>query len=142
VRIMLTDRFTGAFFVCFGLLLYAVIIPWQIETVDYGWLKPRTLPRILAIILVLCGAVLVLRPVGDASPGSTHWDRAVLFAAVLFLGLVVMSYVGFVYTAPVMALILMWLAHERRWLWLALGSVGMPALIWLVVAVLLGRPLP
>lgn len=139
---MMTDRILGLVVIGFALLLYLVIIPWQVETVDYGWLKPRTLPRIVAVGLGLCGIALVLRPVGDASPARLYWGRAGLFAAVLIAGLVAMRSVGFVYAAPPLALALMWLAHERRWHWLALGAVGMPALIWLVVAVLLERPLP
>lgn len=139
---MVTDRILGLVVVAFALLLYLVIVPWQVETVEYGWLKPRTLPRIVAVVLGLCGVALMLRPSGDASPGLLHWSRAALFAAVLVAGLWGMRLVGFVYVAPVMALALMWLAHERRWLWLGLGAVAMPALIWVVVALLLGRPLP
>ncbi|WP_137700147.1 tripartite tricarboxylate transporter TctB family protein [Marimonas lutisalis] len=139
---MATDRYTGLFFILFGVVLYAVIVPWQAETVEYGWLRPRTLPRVLAVVLVLCGLALVWRPVGDARPGNLHWGRAIAFAAVLVGGLVLMTRLGFVWTAPVMALALMWLAHERRALWLVLGVVGMPALIWFTVAIMLERPLP
>ncbi|MCF3594539.1 tripartite tricarboxylate transporter TctB family protein [Rhodobacteraceae bacterium LMO-12] len=139
---MTTDRILGLVVVVFAVLLYFVIVPWQVETVDYGWLKPRTLPRIVAVILGVCGVALILRPSGDASPGLLHWNRAALFAGVLIGALWVMSFVGFVYTAPVMALALMWLAHERRWYWLLFGVAGMPALIWFVVAILLERPLP
>ncbi len=139
---MQTDRWTGLFFIAFGVLLYAVIIPWQVETADYGWLRPRTLPRIVAAIIVICGVVLAVKPAADARPGAFHWGRAALFAGLLGLGLWAMSWFGFVIVAPPLALALMWLAFERRPLWLALGAVGMPALIWLVVAVFLERPLP
>lgn len=139
---MTTDRILGLVVVVFAVLLYFVIVPWQVETVEYGWLKPRTLPRIVAVILGGCGVALMLRPSGDASPGLLHWDRAALFAGVLIGALCGMSLFGFVYGAPVMALALMWLAHERRWYWLLFGVVGMPLVIWIVVAVLLERPLP
>lgn len=139
---MLTDRFTGLFFVALGIALYVAIIPWQAETADYGWLKPRTLPRILAVVLGLSGVALMLRPVGDARPAAVPWGRAALFAGVLAVGLVAMTHLGFALTAPAMALALMWLAHERRPLWLGLGCIGMPVLIWFTVAVLLERPLP
>lgn len=139
---MTADRLSGLFFVAFGVLLYLVIIPWQVETVDYGWLKPRTLPRILAVILGLCGVVLALRPPGDTAHRDTRWARAAVFACVLILSLGLMAQLGFVFVAPAMALAIMVLSGERRPKWLALGVVGMPLLIWLVVAQLLERPLP
>lgn len=139
---MTSDRYLGIGVLGFALALYFILIPWQVETADYGWLKPRTLPRIIAVGLGLCGIALLLAPPGDSHPGRLHWLRAALFAGVLIAGLIGMRFVGFVYAAPPLALALMWLAHERRWHWLALGAVGMPALIWLVVAVLLERPLP
>ena len=139
---MTADRILGLAVLGFAALLYLVIVPWQVETVEYGWLKPRTLPRIVAVVLGLSGVALMLRPPGDASPVLLNWRRAALFAGVLIVGLWGMSLFGFVTVAPVLALVLMWLAHERRWFWLGLGAVGMPALIWFVVVVLLERVLP
>ncbi|MCV2888148.1 tripartite tricarboxylate transporter TctB family protein [Ruegeria aquimaris] len=137
-----SDRLLGLFLILLGVLFFVSIIPWQAQAADYGWLKPRTLPRILAVVLGLCGLALLIRPPGDARPGRFYWARAMLFAGVLVLGLAAMSWLGFVLVAPPMALLLMWLAHERRPLWLLLGAAGMPAAIWFTVAVLLDRPLP
>lgn len=139
---MTADRAAGLVVIGFGLLLYAVVIPWQVETADYGWLRPRTLPRILAVVLVLGGIVLTVWPGGEARPGAARWGWAAAFAAVLILGLFLISQVGFVWVAPGMALAVMLLAGERRPLWLALGTVAMPAAIWFAAAVLLERPLP
>ncbi|MFV0512554.1 MAG: tripartite tricarboxylate transporter TctB family protein [Jhaorihella sp.] len=139
---MSANRLSGLFFIAFGVLLFAVVIPWQVETVAYGWLKPRTLPRILAVFMVICGAILAIWPPADRMGRDTRWSRAALFAALLAAALALMSRLGFVLIAPVMALVIMLLAGERRPLWLILGAGGMPLLIWLVVAWLLERPLP
>ena len=139
---MNANRLSGLVFVGFGLLPFTVVIPWQVETVAYGWLKPRTLPRILAVFMVICGAVLAIWPPADRAGRDIRWARAALFAALLVVALALMSRLGFVLVAPVMALAIMLLAGERRPLWLILGAGGMPALIWLVVARLLERPLP
>jgi putative tricarboxylic transport membrane protein len=139
---MTADRWSGLFFMALGIVLYAVVIPWQVETVDYGWLKPRTLPRILALVMVLGGMSLLLWPVGDAAPRYVPWRRSGMFAAVLIVGLWAIAKFGFVVVAPVLALVLMGLAHERRPLWLLLGAAGLPLAIWFAVAVLLERPLP
>jgi len=53
-----------------------------------------------------------------------------------------MSRFGFVIVSPVLALAIMLLFGERRPIWLALGCVGMPAIIWLLVVQILERPLP
>jgi putative tricarboxylic transport membrane protein len=139
---MSSDRWTGLFFIGLGTLLFTVIIPWQVETVGYGWLKPRTLPLALSVVIALCGLALQVRPPDDARPGASRWGRAVLFSVVLGLGLGGVWMFGFLVAAPPMALAVMLLAHERRPLWLILGAAGMPALIWLAVEVLLERPLP
>ncbi len=139
---MTTDRYLGLFFICFGALLYAVIIPWQVETVDYGWLKPRTLPRILAIGLGLCGVAMLVWPPHDARPSLSPWIRSSLFAGLLVVALVLMGGLGFVWVAPVLALAVMLLAGERRLFWLVAGAVAMPAAIWFCVVILLERPLP
>ena len=44
---MNANRLSGLVFVGFGLLLFTVVIPWQVETVAYGWLKPRTLLNVV-----------------------------------------------------------------------------------------------
>ena len=58
------------------------------------------------------------------------------------IGLVVMSWFGFVYVAPVLALIIMLMIGERRPFWLIAGVAAMPAAIWVLVAVVLERALP
>jgi putative tricarboxylic transport membrane protein len=139
---MASDRYLGLTLMALAALLGAVIVPWQVETVEYGWLRPRTLPYMIAVVLGLCGLALTLRPVGDARPGTVPWARASVFAVVLVAGLALMARVGFVWCAPPLALTLMLLAHERRPVWLVMGAAVMPALIWFAVAVLLERPLP
>ena len=65
----------------------------------------------------------------------------VLYLAVIAAGLFVMSFFGFVIVAPLLALAIMLLFGERRPLWLALGSLAMPAVIWFLVVQVLGRAL-
>ena len=142
VPLITTDRLTGLFFLAFGGLLYLVIIPWQVETVDYGWLRPRTLPRILALILGGCGLWMMLRPGPSVSLAALPWAKATLFAAVLCVALFLISRFGFVMIAPVMALAIMGLSGERRPFWLSMGVGVVPTVIWLVVVGLLERPLP
>lgn len=138
---MLADRLTGAALIALGGLLFLVVIPWQVEAVDYGWLRPRTLPNIIAAILALCGLWMIVWP-GAEPVFPAAWGRAALFAGMLAAGLWAISGFGFMAVAPVLALALMLVAGERRWVWLAAGALGTPGAIWLFVSVLLERPLP
>ncbi|MEY8841838.1 tripartite tricarboxylate transporter TctB family protein [Cribrihabitans sp. XS_ASV171] len=136
------DRWSGLVCLLFGVALYAAIIPWQVETVGYGWLRPRTLPRVLAVVIALCGLWLMVAPSGDARPGEVPWLRAGLFAGLLIAGLWLIARFGFLWVAPLLALAIMVLSGERRPLWLILGAAGLPLAIWAVVVVLLERTLP
>lgn len=136
------DCATGGFFLLFGLLLYFVIIPTYVETVDGGWVLPSTIPNAVSIILTICGALLMLKPTKHRVQPRREFLFAGLYFALLAVGLFVMSYVGFVYAAPVLALAIMVLIGERRPFWLFLGVVVLPAGIWLLVAKILERALP
>lgn len=136
------DRMTGAFFLIFGVILYVVIIPIYVEEVDGGWLKPATVPNAIAVVLALCGALLMLKPTQHRVQPRSEFLFAGLYFALLAVGLFVMSYAGFLYSAPVIALAVMLLIGERRLFWLAMGVAGMPLAIWFLVARVLERSLP
>ncbi|HSH40756.1 MAG TPA: tripartite tricarboxylate transporter TctB family protein [Arenicellales bacterium] len=138
----MTNRLLGLFFAGFGLLLILVVIPQQTEVIDYGWMRPRTLPVAMAIIITVAGAALALRP-----RGATDFEWGGAGRAALYLGLIaaavwLIGRYGFEVVAPALALAVMLLIGERRPLWLALGAVVVPLAIWVAVVMLLERPLP
>lgn len=138
----LSDRIAGLLIFSLGLFVYAVLIPWQVETVEYGAMHPETMPKIIAVILAISGLVLMVRPGPAITTIHMRWIRMAMFVAVLFAGLFALTRFGFIYTAPPLALAIMLMIGERRPLWLSLGTAGMPLLIWFAVAYLLERPLP
>ncbi|WP_081531823.1 tripartite tricarboxylate transporter TctB family protein [Rhodovulum sp. P5] len=138
-----SDRLIGAVVVVFALLLWRVVIPDQVDTADYGWMRPRTLPLILAAALAIGGALLVAFP--TARPVTASAGPALRLGGVLVLaaaGAWAIGTFGFVASAWGVALGLSLLLGERRWAWLVGVSVAVPAAIWLTVSVLLHRPLP
>ena len=139
---MSADRASGAFFFAFGLVMYFLVNPGFIEVVDTGNIRPETVPNWLAIIIAGCGALLVLRPTDHPAGDLGGTLRAGLFLAVLCAGIWAMSHLGFILVAPPLALAVMLLMGERRAVWIVLGVAVMPAIIWLLVEVLLDRPLP
>lgn len=136
------DRYSGLFFASLGLFLYFVVIPYDTEVVDYGWVRPQTVPNAMAWLLTITGILLAIRPDGEAPFDLRRSLRAGLFLAILGFGLYLTGRFGFVVVAPGLALSIMVLIGERRPFWLLLGTAGLPALIWFTVTILLQRPLP
>lgn len=139
---MLHNRLTGFLFFVLGLFLIFAIIPWQTETVDYGQMRPRSLPIYTGWVVVICAMILLVRGSDDPSPNLRHIGKAILFWSVLVIGIALFDRFGFLLVSPYLALVLMVMIGERRVKWLVVGGVGMPLLIWLTVVVILGRQLP
>jgi putative tricarboxylic transport membrane protein len=136
------DRMSGAFFCLFGLAMYFIVIPVYVETAEGGSLSPKTLPNIISIIIAISGGFLVIKPTAQQMRDPRKMAITGLYAALLAAGIYAMSWFGFEYVAPVLALAIMWMIGERRPLWLVSGVVIMPAAIWFAVTQLLGRGLP
>lgn len=136
------DRISGLFFLLFGLFVFFYLIPYHVETVDYGSLRPKNLPQVLAIVIGLFGISLMIRPANSDDHQAAPWLKSGLVVLILACGLWLISWFGFVYVAPFIALALMLMMGERRIPWLLAGVVGIPAIIWFCVVFLLERPLP
>jgi putative tricarboxylic transport membrane protein len=139
----LLNRGSGLAITLAGLALLLFVIPDQVEVVDYGWVRPETVPNAMAVALIGLGLFQAILPTG----GTSSWRmspalRALGYLAVTALGVWAMGRFGFVAVAPVMVLVLMLLIGERRPFWLGLGVLAMPAVIWLTVTQLLDRTLP
>ena len=137
-----SDRASGLFFLLSGALLYMTVIPAFVEKADGGWLQPGTVPNAAALVMALCGAVLVAKPTSHATQNAREFLRAGLFFALIAAGLYAISRFGFVYAAPGLAMAIMLCLGERRLLWLLTGAAVMPAAIWYLVAIILERALP
>lgn len=125
-----------------GLALYFAIIPTYVEEAQDGNIAPATLPNILSLVIAFCGAWLAARPTGFATDQKANIVTAGIFAVTIGLGLFAISWFGFLLTAPFLALAIMLLQGERRPIWLVLGTVVTPALIWILVVQILDRALP
>lgn len=136
------DRISGIFFLLFGLAMYFYVNPNYIETTDSGNISPNTVPNIVSIVIAICGTFLAIKPTNHRTRNPQSMAITGFYVVILATGLYAMSWVGFVYVAPVLALVIMWAIGERRPLWLGLGVVAMPAIIWFLVTQVLGRALP
>ena len=139
----LGDRLSGAVVVLFALLLWLVIIPDQVDEASYGWMRPRTLPLVATTAMGLFGALLIIfaapKPVPTSGlPGL----RTAAVVAVVAIAIGATGLFGFLIVSPALALVASLLCGERRWPWLLAGVAVVPSTIWLIVSVLLSRPLP
>ena len=139
---MVVNRFSASFFVLLGFFLIYFIFPIEIEKIDYGWVRPQTLPNICAFLLIIFGMVQFIFPKGkvDLNFNQILWAGIFMFAA--FIAIFGFHNFGFIYTAPIFSLTIMLLIGERRIPWLLLGVFLIPFLIWLSVDQVLGRFLP
>ncbi len=139
---MTLNRLSGVVVAVFGIILLFWIIPRHTETVDYGWLRPATLPIITSVVVIISSIVHVVFPTGKAEFDAPLALRAGLFFVISLIGLYVMHLAGFLVAAPLLAMVLMVLVGERRPLWLFAGIVLIPLAMWSSIELLLKRPLP
>ena len=139
---MTLNRISGVVVAVFGIILLFWIIPRHTETVDYGWLRPATLPNVTAIIVIVASIIHVIFPSGKAEFDGPLAMRAGLFFVISLAGLFLMHLVGFRIAAPLLVMVVMLLVGERRPLWLISGIVLIPLAMWSSIELLLNRPLP
>ena len=139
---MTLNRISGLVVAVFGAILLFWIIPHHTETVDFGWLRPATLPIITAVIIILSSIVHFIFPAGKAEFDVSLALRAGLCFVISLIALSLMHLAGFLIAAPLLVMVLMLLIGERRPLWLILGIVVIPLAMWSSIVLLLDRPLP
>ena len=140
--ILETDRIAGLVIATLGLVLLFVVFPFAIEDMDDGSIKPDTVPNAIAAFLVVCGILLAIKSGERTKRDSRELILVLLYLAIIAAGLFAISHLGFLIVSPFLALAIMLIFGERRPIWLGLGCVGMPAIIWFLVIQVLERSLP
>lgn len=134
------SRLIGVAVLLFAAILWFWAIPAQVDTADYGWMRPRTLPQITTVAMALFGLGLLVKP---APSESANPIRGPLIAVLVLVAIAVwaIGQFGFVVCASPLAFALALFLGERRWSWLVASALIAPFAIWGFV-ILLGRPLP
>lgn len=133
---------SGLFFVLFGVVLYGFLIPFDTETVGSGWVLPDTLPNFAALTMIAAGLVQAAAPAGANTLDGGGVLRAGLYLVLAAGALFAMDKIGFLVAVPVYALVQMWVIGERRPLWLGVGVLAVPGVVWILATRVLDRPLP
>jgi putative tricarboxylic transport membrane protein len=139
---MTAERIFTAVLVCLGFGFLFIILPSQVETVDFGRVVPSTVPSIALWIIVIAGIIQFFTSTERIELHMHNSLRVIAFIAMFIAVVWLMEKFGFEYFAPVFAVCIMLFMGERRWYWLSFASLAMPLSIWLLVENVLNRVLP
>ena len=138
-----TDRIGGS-----ALVLFAVGVLWESRKLPLGSLHnpgPAYLPVILAVALVVFGAILVLRGADSerlAEVGWAEWRHAVAILAVCAFVALALDRFGYRITVTVALAFLLGVVERRRLLFTTVFALGMAFGTFYLFDTLLRTPLP
>jgi uncharacterized membrane protein len=144
------EQLAGVFLALFSLLLYFVIIPWQIESVRGAHPSPRSFPEVIAALVFVLAVCLFVsgwykrnRPNQKIFRMSREEFRQSLITLMVMTGYTLLLYV-LPYIPVTMAALggLMWIYGQRKWWKLSLAVLILPATIYMAFTSLLKLRLP
>ena len=144
------EQLAGLFLSLFSLLLYFVIIPWQIERVERAHPSPRSFPEAIAALLFVLAICLFVsgwrkrsRPDQKVFRMSQEELRQ-SFVTLLVMGGYTLSLYVLPYLPATMAALggLMWIYGQRKWWKLSLAVLVLPGAIYMAFTSLLKLRLP
>lgn len=145
------EKMLGIFFVVLGVLLIAVILPWQISKVDTDWYnRPRFFPYVISGLMVLLGGLLFWSGVRkkDMEGQETYSINRDGLLSVIITLLLICVYVGALNFIPylpctmVALAALMWFFGQRDFRKLIPIAVILPTLVYFGFTELLKLRLP
>lgn len=137
---------------CFGILIYFIILPWQLDIVsDGGSVSPALFPKIAAGAIIINGVIMVISVVGKkvkVSAGKTlpfEWRRVInpgISILMIAVYLYLMGLVGFkIATVPFLVGLMFFLGARRVWKVLIYSTI-LTALIYIAFDKMVNIPLP
>lgn len=142
VMVWLIGRMSAVFCILIAAALLFWIIPRNTGAGFGAGLSPSTMPTAAAWMIGFGGLLALFERSSRDNADSVLLRRSGLFLALVACAVAMFGLAGFVWVAPVLALSTMLMAGERRPVPLVAGATVIPFLLWLVVAIGLGRPLP
>ncbi|WP_419739209.1 tripartite tricarboxylate transporter TctB family protein [Ruegeria sp.] len=142
---MLADRLFTVFVLLAALAAIFVAIPAGTEKIDYGTFSPEVVPTALAYVIAGLALIQIFVPGRNQSVGPIALIdilRCGLLFGVTVVMVFVMERIGFLPASIVITACAVFMMGERRPIWFAATAIGLPALIWFVVTILLDRTLP
>ena len=144
------EKILGAFFAILGLVLYFIIIPWQIKDVGAEFPTPRSFPNLLAGILTVLGVVLFISGTrhkdddGQKTYSITRTEAKLVLVTLLLMVLYVISlyFVPYIPATVVVLALMIFIYGQRSPVKLAAASVAVPVIIYLAFTYILKFNMP
>ncbi|WP_161633005.1 tripartite tricarboxylate transporter TctB family protein [Martelella sp. AD-3] len=138
---MYFERLIGGASIVFGGFLLFFLIPLQV-TSQPGPIDPSLFPKIAAWLFILLGLVQLFARAQPVNFGWYEFARLAALAALVLAAAFVMPLAGFLPSAIALMAAVCAFMFERRYAWLAVTIVLVPAATWFVFVIVMGRPLP
>jgi len=136
------DHIAGAFFVGFGILIIALSGDLPMGSLSFP--GAGFMPKILAALTILFGAVLALRA-GESKPlGTLTWDdakHAGMVVAITAAAIALFEWLGFLTTNVLMIFALLVVIERRRLPAAAAYSIGVVGVTYVLFVYVLQTPL-
>ncbi len=145
-----SERILGGTFLVVGIVLYFVIIPWQIKDVGAEFPTPRSFPNLLAGILAVLGAVMLCsgyrkkdRP-DEATYSMTRAEIGLVLATLGLMTVYVISlyFVPYIPATIVILALMMLIYGQRDPRKLVITSLIVPVAIFLAFTYVLKFKMP
>ncbi len=144
------EQVTGVSLGVFSLLLYFVLIPWQIADVKVAGVTPRFLPEALAIFMLILSICLFVNGYGKrTNVGQKYYsfapkETALVVKSLLILSgyIVLLEVLGYLLTTIAALGLLMYMYGQRRIKILIPVTIGLPVVIYLFFTKVLQIVLP
>jgi|GEM_PF-1365466 len=136
----------GIVSIAFAVLLFAVM-PFEVVDLSNKMIKADFLPRILGVIIGICGIYLVITSfIRPDSEKIVYIElkseaRVAIYAAALVLYLFLFERIGFFFSSELLAVFTLVFIKDRKWLHYVI-SVVYVALVFVVFRMALGIPMP
>lgn len=144
------EQFTGVLLGLFSVLLYIVLIPWQIADVKSAGVTPRFLPEALAVLLLVLSVCLFVNGYGkrniavQKNYSFAPKETALVIKSLLILSayIIFLEVVGYLLTTIAALGLLMYMYGQRRVKILLPVTIGLPVAIYLFFTKVLQIVLP
>lgn len=122
--------------------VYAIVASGKIRVVNNAAVQPSTFPRVMAVMMIICAAVVCVMNVlklstdTEEAPIISPRDRGIRGVLYCLALAVVYTFlwesVGFLILAPIAMFALMWLIRMRNYKVMVIVSIVLPLVVWLL----------
>lgn len=138
---MSISRISAAVIATVCALFLVFVLPGQVDPFGFGLIRSIHLPFAALVLMTISAVVMFFESDLELKIESEFMIKMIAVTGFSIIALGSLLFVNFEFSMPFFALVVMLLVGERRWYWL-LSGFAVPVLVWVLVEIVLGRPLP